>query len=72
MWIKRSIRMLHRLAHVGNGLFFSAFDPSSVCDIVVGSECRVERELRQLVNVDARYKHVRIRGKQDSSTLAAS
>ena len=56
----RSIRMLKRLEHSGGGVFLSAFDPASVCEIIIRPDCTVEASLRQLVGEDPRYKHVQI------------
>ena len=56
----RSIRMLHRLEAGGGNIFLSHFDPESVSEIIIRSECSVETGLRQLVTVDPRYQHVKI------------
>lgn len=56
----RSIRMLHRLERYPGDIFLSEFDPASVREIIVREDCLVERELRQLVATDARYRHVQI------------
>lgn len=56
----RSIRMLSRLEHSGGGVFLSAFDPASVCEIIIRPDCAVEANLVQLVADDPRYNHVPI------------
>ncbi len=57
----RCIRMLHRLEVCADGVFLSAFDPASVCEIIIRPECSVEHALRGLVATDARYKDVQIK-----------
>jgi hypothetical protein len=59
----RSVRMLNRLERHAGDVFLSAFDAASVCEIIMGPECTVETQLRQLVATDVRYPHVQIKGK---------
>ena len=56
----RSIRLLKRLTHRGDGVFVSSFDPASVGRIIPGPECSVSTELTELVSSDPRYRHVEI------------
>ncbi|GEM_PF-5690372 len=57
----RSIRALQRLEPHPDGIFLSSFDPASVHEIIVRSDCAVGTKLRQLTDTDARYQHVQIR-----------
>lgn len=56
----RSIRLLERLDHVSDSVFVSNIDPASVCEIIIRSQCVVEKELRELVSTDVRYRHVAV------------
>jgi Protein of unknown function (DUF2971) len=56
----RSVRMLHRLERRAGDVFLSAFDPASVCEIIIRPNCTVEANLRQLVADDPRYMHMPI------------
>jgi hypothetical protein len=56
----RIVRLLKRLEHNGDGVFFSAFDPASICRIIIRPTCSVEPELEKLVSSDERYRHVQI------------
>jgi hypothetical protein len=54
----RCIRMLHRLERGPGDVFLAAFDPATVCEIVIGPDCVVEQALQELMAADARYGHV--------------
>ena len=56
----RIIRLLTRLESRDGKIFLSAFDPASVREIIIRPECTVETEIRQLVDTDERYRHVKI------------
>jgi hypothetical protein len=56
----RSIRALYRLDHEPHDLYFSSFDPQSVPEIIIRPGCTVRVELQQIVDTDARYRHVQI------------
>jgi hypothetical protein len=56
----RSIRMLHRLERRGLDVYLGAFSPASVREIIIRPTCAVEEQLRQVVENDARYRHVPI------------
>jgi hypothetical protein len=63
----RSIRMLHRLERCAGGVFLSAFDPASVREIIIRQDCPLEKDLRQLVATDTRYKHVQIKNAESKT-----
>lgn len=56
----RIIRLLTRLESHDDGIFLSSFDPASVREIIIRPECIVETEIRQLVDTEKRYQHVKI------------
>jgi hypothetical protein len=61
----RIIRALHRLEragdHDGHPVFVARFDPACVSEFVMRPECCIERELRELVATDHRYRRVALR-----------
>jgi len=57
----RIIRLLRRLERCPGNVFLSMFDPASVREIFIGNDCAADKELRQLVETDSRYRHVPIR-----------
>lgn len=57
----RSIRKFEYLERGPGGVFFSRFDPTSVCEIIAGRNCTVEDRLRSVVENDARYHGVKLR-----------
>jgi hypothetical protein len=56
----RTIRFLQRLERHPGGVYLTPFSPASVHAIIVRPECRVNTELRRLVDTDARYNHAQI------------
>lgn len=59
----RSIRHVKRFHNVISAdgalpIYLGAFDPSCIREIFIRNECAVEWELRHLVAIDARYRHV--------------
>jgi hypothetical protein len=61
----RIIRAIHRMErrgeHEGHPVFVSPFDPTCVSEILVRARCSVEGELRELLGMDGRYRHVAVR-----------
>lgn len=55
----RSLRLFKNLDEISKGISCSSFDPACVREIVIGSNCTLEAELRELAVSDW-YKHVRI------------
>lgn len=61
----RSIRALKRFDHIlnngsGEPIYLSEFDASSIAVILILETCAVEWELRTLVAIDCRYRHVKV------------
>jgi hypothetical protein len=56
----RSIRLLKDLERYAGDVFLSPFDPTCVREILIRAECPIEKELRDLIARDARYRHTQI------------
>jgi hypothetical protein len=56
----RCIRMLKRLERDAGEIYLGQFDPAAISQIIITRDCSVQKELRDLVHTDGRYRHVEI------------
>ena len=59
----RRLRALKRFSHVmrpkmGLPIYLAPLNPKYICEILIRTSCSVEWQLRSLVSIDARYRHV--------------
>lgn len=56
----RSIRMLKYLKRNTGDIYLGKFDPAAITHITMTGDCSVQKELRDLVQTDCRYRHVEL------------